>query len=79
MFDGGLKEAVEVEDQVKLEREEAEGSPGNAENVEGGEKTRKISEERIERLKRAFRPNRLQDFVEIREEGNQRKKQSNNT
>ncbi len=79
MFDRGLKEAVEVEGQVQLEREKAEGSPGNAENVKGGEKTRKISEERIERLKRAFRPSQLRDTIEIREDGNQRKKQSNNT
>ncbi len=79
MFDGGLKEAVEVEDQIQLEREKAEDSPGNAENVEGGEKTEKVSKERIERLRRAFRPIQLQDFIEIREERNQGKKQSNNT
>lgn len=73
MLDGGLKEAVEVEDQIRLEREKAERSPGNAENVEGGEKTGRASKERIERLKRAFRPSELQDTVVIREEGKSRK------
>jgi hypothetical protein len=64
MLDGGLKEAVEVEDHVKLEREGAQDSPGKAENVEGEENTGKVTKERIERLKRAFRPGRLRDIID---------------
>ncbi len=64
MFDGGLKEVIEVEDQVRLEREGAEDSPNKAKNVEGKGKTGKVTKERIERLKRAFRPGRLQDIVD---------------
>lgn len=69
MLDGGLKEAVEVEDQARLEQEEGEDSSGNAEDVERGGKGRKVSQERIKRLKKTFRPSWFRNIIDNSENG----------
>ncbi len=56
-----MKETVEVEDQAHLDQEEARNSSGDVENIKQGQ-TKKVNKERIERLKKAFRPRRLQDI-----------------
>ena len=70
----GLKEAVEVADQVQLEHKETEDSSGSAEDVGRQEKTREVSKERIERMKKAFRPSWLHDIIDTPEKGNRKKK-----
>ncbi len=69
-----MKEAVEVANQVQLEQKETEYSSGSAEDVEQQEKTREVSKERIERMKRAFRPSWLQDIIDTPDKGNRKKK-----
>ncbi len=56
MFDGGLKEALEVEDQAQLEQEEDE-------DVERAGKGRKVSQERIKRLKKTFRSSWFRNII----------------
>ena len=60
--------------QVQLEQKETEYSSGSAEDVEQQEKTREVSKERIERMKRAFRPSWLQDIIDTPDKGNRKKK-----
>lgn len=74
MFIGDLKKTAEVKDQTQLDQVESEDSPGNINYIEGGEKSQKVNKERIERLKKAFKPSRLHGIVEIQDERNQRKK-----
>jgi hypothetical protein len=75
----GLKEAVKVTDQVQLEQKETEDLRNGGQAVERHEKTKEVSRERIERLKKAFRPSWLQDIIDAPENGNGKKKGSNNT
>lgn len=64
-----LKEAVEVEDHVQADRKEDEDSSGSAEEVKRQDKTKMIKKERIERLKKTFRPNLLRDIIDNSENG----------
>lgn len=66
-------------DQVQLEQKEIEGSSGSTRDVKRQEKVGQVSKERIERLKKAFRPSWLQDIINAPENENGKKKQSNNT
>jgi hypothetical protein len=64
MFVRDLKEAVEVEDHVQLDRKEDEDSSGNAEDVERAGKGGKVSQERIKQLKKTFRPSWFRNIVD---------------
>lgn len=69
-----MKEAVEVANKVQLKQKKTEYSSGSAEDVEQQEKTREVSKERIERMKKAFRPSWLQDIIDTPDKGNRKKK-----
>lgn len=66
-------------DQIQLEQKGMQYSSSGGEAVERQEKTKEVSKERIERLKKAFRPSWLQDIINTPENGNGKKKGSNNT
>ena len=66
-------------DQVQLEKKEMQGLSNGDEAVGRQDKTKEVSKERIERLKKAFRPSWLQDIINAPENGNGKKKGSNNT
>lgn len=61
-------------DQIQLEQNETQDSSGSAEEIKRQEKVREVSKERIERLKKAFRPSWLQDIIDNPEKGNHKKK-----
>lgn len=69
MFDGGLKEAFEVEDQARPAQQEDEDSSGNAEDVERAGKGGKVSQERIKRLKKTFRSSWFRNIIDNSENG----------
>ena len=69
MLDGGLKEAVEVEDHVQLDGKENEDSSGNAEDVARTGKGRKVNQERIKRVKKTFRPSWFRNIIDNSENG----------
>jgi hypothetical protein len=65
-----LKETIEVEDYIHLDRKEDEISSGGAEHRGRARKDRKISQKRVRRLKKAFKPSQLREIIEIFEDNN---------